>query len=109
MDDVELARARITETLHRMLAGELSFIEGSRIVNGWSHNVGFDRLSEPFVTFVAIDSETDDVPTGRAREQWSEKAVSRKNDDWDRSEAWARECGEQACRDALALLGQPDS
>jgi hypothetical protein len=43
MDDVELARANIAETLNLMLAGQLSYIEGARLVNGWSHVAGIDR------------------------------------------------------------------
>ncbi|HET6942885.1 MAG TPA: hypothetical protein VFH89_12055 [Sphingomicrobium sp.] len=67
MSDTEriVARERLVETLKRMAGGELSFIEGSRIASRLTDTAGFDRLSEPFVVFVAIDSETDAVPWGR--------------------------------------------
>jgi hypothetical protein len=89
-----------------MLAGQLSYIEGARIVNGWSHDAGIDRLSVPFVTFVAIDSETDAIPLGEVRDLWASDAVAKHSAEWERSEAWAKQHGELACREALALLGQ---
>ena len=101
------ARGKLVEALDKMLGGQLSFIEGSRIVSQLADAAGFERLSEPFVRFVAIDSETDAVPVGRVRDQWQPEAVAKQADDWAKSEAWAKECGEPACRDALTLLGQP--
>ena len=106
MADTELARAKIAETLKLMLAGQVSYIEGARIVNGWSHETGIDRLSEPFVTFVAIDSETDCVPLGKVRDLWASDAVAKHSAEWERSEAWAKQCGEPACHEVLALLAQ---
>lgn len=106
MENTDLARAKISDALKLMLAGQVSFIEGARIVNGWSHNAGFDRLSEPFVTFVAIDSETDDVPIGKVRELWAADAVAKHTEEWERAEAWAKQCGEPACHLALALIAQ---
>ncbi len=106
MDSTELARAKIAETLKLMLAGQVSYIEGARIVNGWSHTSGYDRLSEPLVTFVAIESETDAVPIGEVRERWAADAVAKHLAGWERSEAWAKQYGEPACHEVLALLAQ---
>jgi hypothetical protein len=102
----ELARAKIEETLNLMLTGQVSYIEGARIVNGWSHEAGFDRLSEPFVTFVAIDSETDAVPIGKVRDLWAADAVAKHLAEWESAEAWAQQCGEPACHKVLALLAR---
>ena len=54
--DCLLAQQKLVETLEQMLAGKLSFIEGCRVVTGLIGKAGYDRLSEPFVRFVAIDS-----------------------------------------------------
>lgn len=108
MSDTErlLARDRLVETLGLMIAGTLSFIEGSRIVNRLADTAGFDRLSKPFVAFVAIVSETDAVPVGSVRDLWHPKAVAKHDDDWAKAEVWAKQHGEPACREALTLLGQ---
>jgi hypothetical protein len=99
-----LAREKLIETLEQMLVGELSFIEGSRVVTGLTDKAGYDRLVEPFVKFVAIDSETDAIPVGEVRELWQPDAIAKHTDDWNRSEAWARQVGQSACEEALALL-----
>ena len=99
-----LAREKLTETLDQMTGEKLSFIEGSRIVSRLIEAAGYDRLSEPFVTFVTIDSETDAVPMGSVRDLWHPEAVEKHAEEWSRSEAWAKQIGEPACREALELL-----
>jgi hypothetical protein len=104
MNDVERARSKIAEALESALGGKVSFIDAARTVAPLVESAGFDRLAEPFVTFVAIDSETDDLPVARVRELWQPDSVAKQLPDWDRAEAWAKQIGETACRDALALL-----
>jgi hypothetical protein len=94
----------LVEALEQMMAGQLSFIEGSRIVSSLTEAAGYDRLSKPFVAFVAIDSETDAVPIGRVRDLWHPDAVAKHAEAWSQSEAWAKQFGETACREALALV-----
>ena len=107
MNNTEHLRAgiKLAETLELMLHGKLSFIEGSRTVIRLVETAGFDSLSEPFVTFNLIDSETDAVPIGKVRDLWDEDAVVRHALDWERSEAYAKLYGEPACHEALLLLG----
>jgi hypothetical protein len=106
MSDTErlLAREKLIRTLEQMIGGKLSFIEGSRIVSGLMDRAGYDRLSEPFVRFVAINSETDAVPVGKARDLWHPDSVENHAEAWSRSEARAKQIGEPACREALELL-----
>ena len=106
MTDTErfLAREKLIETLEAMMGGKLSFIEGSRIVSRLIETAGYDRLSDPLVTFVAIDSETDAVPMGQVRDLWHPDAVAKHEKKWSQSEAWAKQVGEPACPEALKLL-----
>jgi hypothetical protein len=99
-----LAREKLIETLEQMMGGKLSFIDGTRIVRRLIETAGYDPLSEPFVAFVAIDSETDAVPTGKVRDLWQPDAVAKHAKEWSQSEAWAKQAGEPACREALELL-----
>jgi hypothetical protein len=104
MDNIEHARAEIGNLLERALLGQTSFIETARAMNGLVEEAGFDRLSEPFVRFVGIDSETDHIPLGKVRDLWQTEAIERHRADWDGAEAWAKQFGEQACREALELV-----
>lgn len=104
MDEKQRTRFEIIETLERMLAKELSFIEGSRALSALLHFADLDRLSDPFVTFVAIDSETDDIPLGDTRALWSIEALDKHAEKWSQAEEWAQRIGELATREALAIL-----
>jgi hypothetical protein len=106
MSDTErlLARAKLAETLEGMIEGRLSFIEGSRIAAGLASRAGYEQSSEPFVTFVAIESETDAIPLGEVRELWHPHAIAKHAREWQQAETWAKQVGEAACRDALVLL-----
>ena len=104
MDQKQRTRLEMIETLEQMLANELSFIEGSRALSVLLHSADVDRLSDPFVTFVAIDSETDDIPLGDTRSLWSKQALEQHAAKWRQAEDWARRVGEPASRAALAIL-----
>lgn len=100
------SRARIITTAKQMLTGECSYLEGSRIISDLLTAADIDRQVEPFVTFVAIESQTDHVPLGRVRELWSSEAVAKLTPEWNEWEARAMEDGEVACRRAIAMLTQ---
>ena len=53
--------------LELALSGHVSFIETVRNVNRMVEAAGFDRFSEPFITLMGIDSETDEIPLGKVR------------------------------------------
>jgi N-acetylglutamate synthase-like GNAT family acetyltransferase len=98
------ARARIVATAKRMLAGECSYIEGSRIISNLVLAAGGERLEQPFATFVGIDSSTDHIPLGDELKRWQRAALRKLRPDWDQSEAWAKKIGEAACREIISVL-----
>ena len=87
-----------------MLDGECSYIEGSRRILRKLEGARIDGQLEPFVTFIAIDSETDAIPVGTQLEHWADAAITRFRADWDAAEAWAKDYGEAACRETIAWL-----
>ena len=102
--DIANSRAKIITTAKEMLAGQCSFIEGSRTILGLMRRARVEQLNDPFDVFVLIDSETDAVPLGPVRDLWQPEALKNMAPDWDKSEEWARKYGEEACRRAIALL-----
>jgi hypothetical protein len=104
MDAADTARAEMENAIERAIDAKISFIEAARAVNRLLEPARFDRLSEPFVTFIAIDAETDAIPLAEVRDQWASAAVAKQKPEWDRAEAWAKEYGEAAFREALALV-----
>jgi hypothetical protein len=102
--EIERYRQQISATAQAMLSGDCSYIEGVRAMRGLFESGHVDQFEEPFVAFVAIDSETDAVPVGRFREQWHPDAQMRFAEAWGEAEAYARALGEPACRAAIAWL-----
>jgi hypothetical protein len=92
------------QTARDMLQGNLSFIEGSRVLGQTAYTAGLDRDPD-FVTMIAIDSETDSLPVERVRTLWDAGALSRIEDEITKAEEWARKCGETACRSIVDRFG----
>lgn len=97
-------RSEIAAAARRMLDGECSYVEGSRIILSCLHGARIDNLQEPFVRFVAIDSETDYVKVGAQREGWTVASLEQLDREWAKSEQWARNFGEEACREAISWI-----
>jgi len=97
-------RDKIGATAHSMLAGDCSYIEGARLICDLLDSARLNRLEQPFIRFVGIASETDDVPVGELRERWHPEAKSRLETEWADAERYAKSCGEPACRQALTWL-----
>ncbi len=98
------ARAKVAQIVQMMLDGECSYIAGSRYILPLLSEARIDSLEEPFVAFVAINSETDVVPLARFRGNWDPDAMAKHVPEWDRLERWAKTYGERACRETLAWL-----
>ncbi len=75
--EIEQCRQAISAMAEAMLSGDCSYIEGVRAIFGLLKDAHIDQFDEPFVTFVAIHSETDAVPVGKFREQWHPEAKVR--------------------------------
>lgn len=101
---IEQMRAKIIDTARRMLAGQLSYIEGVRGICGMLSDAQLDNLEEPFVGFTAIDSETDAVPIGDIRERWHPEVKIRLAAEWEQAELYAQSISEPACKAAIEWL-----
>ncbi len=100
--EVALARMEMAAAAEAMLRGAVSYIEGSRIICSLMHDAGVDVLAEPFVAFVSISSQTEIVPIGKVREQWSAEARLSHACDWERAEQFAQKALEAECRELAA-------
>jgi hypothetical protein len=103
-DYIAMCRSRIIEAAQQMLAGQIAYIEGTRLICSLLSDARLDRLEPPFVTFIAIDSETDYVPIGSVRDRWQAAAKERFAEQWTQAEAYAKRYGEPACSEAIDWL-----
>src|SRR4051812_35332439 len=66
--------AQVTCTASGILDGSIDLITGARRLASLSHDVHADRDPD-FVTFIGIDSETDEFPLGTVRQHWNPEAL----------------------------------
>ena len=96
LGEINEARSRIVMTARKMLAGELSYIEGSRVIIAKLPDAQVDNMDD-FTVFLGIVSETDRFPMGAHRDQWQTLALELMQPDLDKAEDWAKAYGESAC------------
>ena len=95
--ETQAARAEAVNIARRVLGGEVSILVAARELVGLRFAAS-DERDPDFLTFVAIDSETDHLPIGQEREYWAPDALAEKDVEIAKVEEWAREIGAAACK-----------
>jgi hypothetical protein len=103
---VDDAPERAIAVARRILAGEIGLIEGCRALSSMRWEL-WDDVRDRFIPFVAIDSETDDLPIGAVRDLWQPDALARKDLEISRCEQLYRKQVAEACMALIESLG-PD-
>jgi hypothetical protein len=89
-----------------VLAGERSVIEGSVLLAGYAHNIVPDwRIDPDFVIFGALASETDHLPFGQVRDQWSSAGLAKADVEIAAISENYRENVLRACANLIARFG----
>lgn len=84
-----------------MLNERLSFVEGSRAILGLLSRAGLSDDDPDYALFVAIESETNDVPLGSARQHWNAAALK----EFDEAEEYAKREGRVGAERLLQRFG----
>jgi len=98
--------AKAAEIASRVLAGMTSPILAARELSGLLLSLGCDLEDPDYRTFVGIDSETDALPVGKARQRWASSALAEKAPDIERAERWALDFGKEAFTNVIARFGK---
>jgi hypothetical protein len=96
------ARRAMIEAAQAMLAGRLSYIEGTRKILAAGCLARLDEWDPDLLPFEGINSETDALPFGEMRDHWQAAALEALQPEIDRMEGWARQHGEPHCRNLVA-------
>jgi hypothetical protein len=84
-----------------ILSGELGVIEGSRQMN--SASAGKDQwYDEPLIVFMSVSSQTDHLPIGDVRKQFTAEALVEKEKQLKDAEDFFRNSVFEACRKVVA-------
>lgn len=101
---VERARRAIGKTVGRILAGELSYLDGARVFLSLRAEAELADDAD-FEPFGLLRSETEHLPIGPQRSFWDESAVERKKPEIQRAEEWAREFARNAVERIASRFG----
>ena len=73
-------RQKVVGIARALLAGRIGVIEAARQIDAYrGDRVALDEFDPDFVTFLAIESETDDLPLGESRTHWAPDALAQKD------------------------------
>jgi hypothetical protein len=89
------------ETASMILKGKIGVIEGSRIMGSLLRETGISEDDEDYLSFVAIDSETDALPVGEVRQHWSSDALKEKDILIEKAENFYRQIARDACENII--------
>src|SRR5215203_5072146 len=90
-------RGKIVAICEATLAEEIGIIAASRRLSSLGLEL-FDERHEDFITFDAVDSETDDLPVDIERHNWSAEALKRKDVEIAKAEAVYKDDVLAACK-----------
>lgn len=105
-DRQEQIRVRILRVARELVIGEIGVIAASRELGHLRHEVE-PLLANVLVTFTAIDSETDALPVGDVRKEWSPDVLKRKDKEIAEAEDFYRESAINAATELIRLLETP--
>lgn len=97
-DEEREARMLLVKAAREMLSGELSFVEGAAAVVRLRERVGgVGDFDEDFMSFVAIDSETNHLPLQAQWPIWDQAALERLAPEFEKAQDWASTFAPAAC------------
>ena len=100
-------RQKVAQIAQDLLDGRVGIIAGARQISALcGGHVGLDEFDPDFLTFIGIDSETDDLPVGQTRQHWAADSLAKKDEEIARCEALYREPAREAASHLVARFAQ---
>ena len=101
-------RGKIVAVCESVLREEIGVIAGSRRLKSLGFEV-FNDHDADFMIFAVIDSETDHLPVGWERKNWSPEALKNKDQEIAEFESVCKEEAFKACRTLIQRLDMRDN
>jgi hypothetical protein len=103
---IAVQRRRAVQLARDVLAGHLGVLEGARELSALRHSVGVTEHDRDFLTFFAVDDETDGMPMGAVRRYWQPEALAREDAELQAIADSARDDVFVACQNVIARFAQ---
>ncbi len=101
---LESVRQRIILAARSFLSADAALIETARELSTLLARVDDPELEEPRSTFRAIESDTDHLPVGGARDRWAPDALVKADSEIAEAESFHANDTAEACRSILNHL-----
>jgi len=102
---VEEIRRQMVQIARDMLGGDVSFIEGARLISRLRWDAKLPEFDRDIDLFVGISSETEALPVGEERRHWAPEALIRLQPEIEKAERWAQKIGRPACKKVIDRFG----
>jgi hypothetical protein len=97
-------RSFAVSVAQKVLAGEMTALEGARILSRLD-GLDLDDEDEDLCCLRLVDDETDELPIGEVRRLWAPEGLRAKARDIEQAELWAREIALNSFRRFVERFG----
>ena len=87
----DIIRERMAKLAANILSGETSVVAGARQMVYFIHQSGLPQFDPDLTIFIAVESESDSLPLGAARQYWAAEALERADREIEAVEALYRD------------------
>jgi hypothetical protein len=101
--EYQAARLAVIAAASKMLAGELDLLEGCRTILSYRRCLE-DRMAPALLILEGIESETEALPVGKARDAWDPIALKEKDREKEEYLRRAKAPLLEACRAIISTL-----
>jgi hypothetical protein len=91
----------IINIAQQMLDGQIGILEGSRMFAHIYYSCESMPQFKALLPFVAIESESDNLPTEETRKYWNKEVLKEKDKEINELENYYRKTAIQACKDII--------
>lgn len=98
-------REEAVDTCRKMISGEIDYLIGCRTLSTLAYYVGLEQFDQDFIAFVAVDSETDALPIGSARQYWNPDRLKDLEPKIKEAEEWAKDFSLEKCHSIIKRFG----
>ena len=103
---IQKQRQRVFGLVEKMLENSIDYLEGAVEISSLRFELGLANNDEDFLIFAIISSETDHLPIGNAKLQWSKEALLALIPEYESSTKWAKEISLSSCKNILERFGK---
>lgn len=102
---INSVRIKIGHTAQEMLNENKNYLEGAIEIASLYHEAEIEKNDTDFNIFIGISSETDHLPIGEMRKNWSKEALENHEAEIQKTTKWAKDISLTQCKSLAKKYG----